>query len=87
MSRPTWTKLSSDDRKAVKDAAQEASVLQRKLSAEVEDKILDEYKKAGTVQISTPNPAPFKRPRRRLRDSWELKGFGAFVKKLRAASN
>ena len=87
MSRPTWTKLSSDDRKAVKDAAQEASVLQRKLSAEVEDKILDEYKKAGTVQISTPNPAPFKAATQKVWDSWELKGFGTFVKKLRAASN
>lgn len=87
MSRPTWNKLSSDDRKAIREAAQEASVLQRKLSAEVEEKILDEYKKAGTIQISTPNPAPFKAATQKVWDSWELKGFGAFVKKLRAASN
>ena len=87
MSKATWNKLSSDERKAVKEAAQEASVLQRKLSAEVEEKILDEYKKGGTLQISTPNTAPFKAATQKIWDSWELKGFGAFVKKLRNASN
>lgn len=87
MSRPAWNKLSSDDRKAIKEAAQEAGVLQRKLSAEVEEKILDEYKKAGAIQITTPDPAPFKAATQKVWDSWELKPFGAFVKKLRAASN
>lgn len=87
MNKAAWNKLSSDDRKAVQEAAQEASALQRKLSAEEEAKILDEYKKAGKLQISTPNPAPFKAATQKIWDSWELKGFGAFVKKLRAASN
>ncbi len=87
MSKTTWNKLSSDDRKAIKEAAEEASVLQRKLSTEVEEKILNDYKKAGTLQITTPNPAPFKAATQKVWDSWELKGFGAFVKKLRAASN
>lgn len=64
-----------------------ASELQRKLSAEIDEKILDEYKKAGALQIIRPDPAPFKAAAQKVWDSWELKPFGAFVKKLRATGN
>lgn len=87
MSNQTWAKLSADDRKAIQAAAQEAVVLQRKLSDEVDDKILEEYKKNPAVAITTPDPTPFKAATRKVWESWELKPFGAFVKKLRAASN
>lgn len=87
MSRMTWEKLSSDDRKAIQAAAQEATLLQRKLSDEVDDKILEEYKKNPAVTISTPDPAPFKAATKKVWDTWELKPFGDFVKKLRAAAN
>ena len=87
ISRKTWNKLSADDRKLVRASAQQASELQRKLSAEIDEKILDEYKKAGKPQISRPDPAPFKAAAQKVWDSWELKPFGAFVKKLRATAN
>lgn len=87
MSNQSWSKLSSDDRKTIQAAAQEAVVLQRKMSDEVDDKILEEYKKMPSVAITTPDPAPFKAATQKVWDSWELKPFGAFVKKLRAASN
>lgn len=87
MSNQTWSKLSSDDRKTIQAAAQEATVLQRKLSDEVDDKILEEYKKMSSVTVSTPDPAPFKAATQKVWDTWELKPFGAFVKKLRAAAN
>lgn len=87
MSNQSWDKLSSDDRKAIQAAAQEAIALQRKLSDEVDDKILEEYKKNPAVTVSTPDPAPFKAATRKVWDTWELKPFGAFVKKLRATSN
>ena len=87
ISRKTWSKLSADDRKLVQASAQQASELQRKLSAEIDEKILDEYKKAGALQIIRPDPAPFKAAAQKVWDSWELKPFGAFVKKLRATGN
>jgi tripartite ATP-independent transporter DctP family solute receptor len=87
MSRKKWNVLSADDRKTVQEAAREAAELQRKLAAEADEKIIDEYKKAGVLQISKPDPAPFKAATQKVWDSWELKPFGEFVKKLRAAAN
>lgn len=87
MSNQSWGKLSSDDRKTIQAAAQEAVVLQRKLTDEVDDKILEEYKKNPAVTVSTPDPAPFKAATQKVWNTWELKPFGAFVKKLRAAAN
>lgn len=87
MSRSSWSKLSSDDRKVIQAAAQEAVVLQRKLSDEIDDKLLEEYKKMPSVQVNIIDPAPFKAATKKVWDTWELKPFGAFVKKLRAASN
>ena len=87
MSRQTWDKLSSDERTTIQAAAREATLLQRKLSDEADDRILEELKKNPALKISTPDPAPFKAATRKVWDTWELKPFGDFVKRLRAAAN
>jgi tripartite ATP-independent transporter DctP family solute receptor len=86
MSGITWARLSAADRKLIKDAAQEAAVFERKLMAESDEKLLAEYKKMPSVQINSPDPAPFKAATQKVWDSWEQKPFGDFVRKLRASS-
>ena len=55
MSAITWNRLSADERKVVKEAAQEATVLQRNLAASADEKLLAEYKKMPSLQINTPD--------------------------------
>lgn len=86
VSRAAWDRLSSGDRKMIRAAAQEAAVLQRKLYDEAEERILEDYRKMHAVTISTPDSTPFRVATRKVWEAWELKPFGAFVKKLRAAS-
>lgn len=86
ISRVTWTRLSSDDRKMVRAAAQEAALLQRKLFDESEERILDEYRKMASITVTTPDATLFRAAVEKVWDSWELKPFGSFVRKLRAAS-
>ncbi len=50
MSKRSWDRLSEADRKAVQEAAAEATALQRKLSQESDDKLLAELKAKG-VQV------------------------------------
>jgi len=49
MSKRTWDKLSDADKKAVQDAAAEATALQRKLSAEADEKLLADLKAKGVL--------------------------------------
>lgn len=86
ISRAAWDRLSSADRKMVRGAAQEAAVLQRRLYDEAEERILEDYRKMPSVMISTPDTKPFRVATQKVWEAWELKPFGAFVKKLRAAS-
>ena len=86
MSAITWNRLSADERKVVKEAAQEATVLQRNLAAAADEKLLAEYKKMSSLQINTPDQTLFKAATQGVWDNWEKKPFGAFVKTLRAAS-
>ncbi len=87
MSRKSWEKLSSDQRKLLKDAAAEATTFQRKLMADSDVKLLAEYEKMPSVKVVKADQAAFKAATRKVWDSWELKPFGSFVKKLRAAAN
>lgn len=87
MSRSAWDKLPSSDRKVIQAAAQEAVALQRKLSDEIDDKLLEEYKKMPAVQVNVVDPTPFKVATKKVWDTWELKPFGAFVKKLRTTTS
>ncbi len=87
MSRKSWEKLSSDQRKPLKDAAAEATTFNRKLMADPEANLLAEYEKMPSVKVVKADQAAFKAATRKVWDSWELKPFGSFVKKLRAAAN
>jgi TRAP-type C4-dicarboxylate transport system substrate-binding protein len=49
MSKRSWDRLSDADKKAVQEAAAEATALQRKLSQESEDKLLADLKSKGVL--------------------------------------
>ena len=50
MSKRSWDRLSAADKKAVQEAAAEATALQRKLSSDADEKLLSELKAKG-VQV------------------------------------
>ena len=58
MSKRTWDRLSDADRKAVQEASNEATALQRKLSKESDDSLVAELKAKGT-QVDSVNKAAF----------------------------
>jgi tripartite ATP-independent transporter DctP family solute receptor len=86
MSAITWGRLSADDRKMIKDAAQEATAFERKLMFESDEKLMAEYKKMPSIQINNADPAAFKAATQKVWEAWEQKPFGDFVKQLRAAT-
>ena len=55
--------------------------------ADSDVKLLAEYEKMPSVKVVKADQAAFKAATRKVWDSWELKPFGSFVKKLRAAAN
>lgn len=85
MSKRSWDKLSDADRKAVQEAAAEATALQRRLSAEADDKLLAELKAKG-VQVTTPDKAAFAKATADVTAKWEAGPIGAYVKKVVAAA-
>lgn len=86
MSKRTWDKLSEADRKAVQEAAAEATALQRKLSQEADDKLLADLKSKG-VQVTTPDKAAFAKATADVTDKWLAGPIGAYVKKVAAAAH
>ncbi len=87
MSRQSWEKLTSDQRNIIKSAAEEATAMQRKAMADSDATLLAEYEKMSSVQVVKADQAAFKAATQKVWDSWELKPFGDFVKKLRASSS
>jgi tripartite ATP-independent transporter DctP family solute receptor len=85
MSKRSWDKLSDADRKAVQEAAAEATALQRKLSQEADEKLLAELKSKG-VQVSTPDKAAFEKATSEVTEKWASGPIGPYVKKVVAAS-
>ena len=85
MSKRSWDKLSDADKKAVQEAAAEATALQRKLSQEADDKLLAELKAKG-VQVTTPDRAGFVKATGDVDDKWMASNIGAYVKKVIAAA-
>lgn len=85
MSKRTWDKLSDADKKAVQEAAVEATALQRKLSQDADDSLLADLKAKG-VQVTTPNKADFAKATADVDDKWMASPIGAYVKKVIAAS-
>ena len=85
MSKRTWDRLSEADRKALQDAATEATQLQRKLSQEVDEKLLAELKAKG-VQVSTVDKFAFAKATSAIDDKWLTTPIGPYLKKVIAAA-
>jgi TRAP-type transport system periplasmic protein len=85
MSKRSWDKLSDADKKAVQEAAAEATALQRKLSAEADDKLLAELKAKG-VQVNTVDKAAFAKATAEVTAKWEAGPIGPYVKKVVTAA-
>ncbi|MGK6311085.1 TRAP transporter substrate-binding protein [Variovorax sp. DT-64] len=85
MSKRAWDKLSDADKKAVQEAAAEATALQRKLSQESEDKLLADLKAKG-VQVTTVDTAAFAKATAPVTDKWMAGPIGPYVKKVVTAA-
>jgi TRAP-type transport system periplasmic protein len=85
MSKRSWDKLSEADRKAVREAATEATALQRKLSAEADEKLLADLKAKG-VQVTTVDKAAFAKATSSVNDKGMASPIGAYLKKVVAAT-
>lgn len=85
MSKRTWDKLTDADKKAVQEAAAEATALQRKLSQDADDKLLADLKTKG-VQVTTPDQAAFAKATAEVTDKWMASNIGPYVKKVVAAA-
>ena len=85
MSKRTWDKLTDADKKAVTEAAAEATALQRRLSQEADDKLLADIKTKG-VQVSTPDKAAFEKATAEVDDKWIASPIGPYVKKVITAA-
>lgn len=81
MSKRTWDRLSDADRKAVTEAAAEATALQRKLSADADAKLLDDLKAKG-VQVTTVDKSAFAKTTASVDDKWLATPIGGYVKKV-----
>jgi tripartite ATP-independent transporter DctP family solute receptor len=85
MGKRSWDRLSEADRKAVTEAAAEATALQRKLSQESDDKLLAELKAKG-VQVTTVDKGAFEKATAPVDDKWLATPIGPYVKKVIAAA-
>ena len=85
MSKRTWDRLSDADKKAVQEAATEATALQRKLSADADAKLLDDLKAKG-VQVTTVDKAAFAKATAAVDDKWLATPIGPYLKKVIAAA-
>jgi len=85
MSKRTWDRLSDADRKAVTEAAAEATALQRKLSADADAKLLDDLKAKG-VQVTTVDKAAFAKATAAVDDKWLATPIGPYLKKVIAGA-
>lgn len=85
MSKRTWDRLSDADKRAVQEAANEATALQRKLSQEADDRLLADLRSKG-VQVTTPDKAAFEKATADVDDKWMASNIGPYVKKVIAAA-
>ena len=85
MGKRSWDKLSEADRKAVTEAAAEATALQRKLSQESDDKLLADLKAKG-VQVTSVDKSAFEKATGAVDDKWLAAPIGPYVKKVITAA-
>jgi TRAP-type transport system periplasmic protein len=85
MSKRSWDRLSAADRKALSEAATEATALQRKLSLDADNTLLADLKSKG-VLVTTPDKAAFEKATASVEDKWLSGPIGAYAKKVVAAA-
>jgi len=85
MSKRSWDKLSDAQKKAVREAAAEATALQRKLSQESDDKLIADLKAKG-VRVDNVDKAAFEKGTAQVDDKWMAGPIGPYVKKVVAAA-
>ncbi len=85
MSKRSWDRLSDADRKAVQEAAAEATTLQRKLSQESDEKLVADLKAKG-VRVDAVDKTAFEKGTAAVDDKWMAGPIGPFVKKVIAAA-
>ncbi|MEN9893394.1 MAG: hypothetical protein RLY78_3689 [Pseudomonadota bacterium] len=85
MSKRSWDKLSADDRKAIQEAAAEATQFNRQASLASDQKLEGELKAKG-VQINHPDLAPFVKATEPVLAKWTAGPQGEFVRKVVAAA-
>jgi TRAP-type C4-dicarboxylate transport system substrate-binding protein len=85
MSKRSWDRLQDADRKALQEAATQATALQRKLSQEADAKLLDDLKAKG-VQVTTVDKAAFAKATAGVDAKWRAGPIGTYVGKVIAAA-
>lgn len=85
MSKRSWDRLSEADRKAVREAAAEATALQRRQSQEADEKLLAELKAKG-VKVDTVDKAAFEKATASVDAKWLAGPIGPYVKKVVGAA-
>lgn len=82
-SRIAWGRLSEADRTLLREAAAEATRLQRQLMVESDVRLLAEYRGMANVAVNETDQAAFRAATRGVLDAWEQRPIGAFVRQLR----
>jgi TRAP-type transport system periplasmic protein len=85
MTKRSFDGLNDAQKKAVREAAEEATKLQRNLSQAADAKLVDELKAKG-AQINTANKAAFEKATENVDDKWMAGPIGPYVKKVIAAA-
>jgi TRAP-type C4-dicarboxylate transport system substrate-binding protein len=85
MGKRSWDRLSEADRKAVMEAAAEATALQRKLSQESDDRLVADLKAKG-VRVDMVDKAAFEKGTSAVDDKWMAGPIGPYVKKVITAA-
>ncbi len=85
MNKRSFDGLSEANKKAVMEAAAEATKLQRNLAQEADNKLEAELKSLGAV-INRSNKAAFEKATANVDDKWMASPIGAYVKKVIAAA-
>lgn len=81
MSKRSWERLSTADRKVFMEAAAEATQMQRKLSKEADEKLTTDLKAMG-VQIDTVDRKAFVEATKSVYTKWAASPAGDFVKRV-----
>jgi tripartite ATP-independent transporter DctP family solute receptor len=86
MSAVAVKKVKPSELEIIKAAAKEAGVLQRRLMAETDKKLLGEFKANPNVVVNQPDRTAFQAATTSVVEKWKAKPFGSFVTELVAAA-